>query len=135
MSYCLYYIFASFTSELPWETCGNWSLPKYGNQMFIKMKSIAIIERLIFRYHSCVVRTDNTSTCDNSTMQCQSASEQYWERSVLGLHRAPKQQIIEPFNETEGADDVNRTYVLWNFGEIGEIKWDLRWVWKGDCPV
>ena len=31
MSYCLYYIFASFTSKLPWETCGNWSLPKYGN--------------------------------------------------------------------------------------------------------
>ena len=72
-----------------------------------------------------MVRTDNTSTCDAE--QCQSASEQYWERSVLGLHRAPKQHIIEPFNETEGAPDVNRTYVLWDFGDIGEIKWDLRW--------
>ena len=73
-----------------------------------------------------MVRTDNTSTC-NAEGGCQSASEQYWERSVLGLHRAPKQHIIEPnYTDPEGAADVNRTYVLWDFGDIGEIKWDLR---------
>ena len=75
---------------------------------------------------SCYVRTDNTSSCEADN--CQSASEQYWERAVLGLHRAPKEYIIEPYNDTEGAADVNRTYVLWDFGIIGEIKWDLRCV-------
>jgi len=84
---------------LPWEECGDWSTP------------------------SCYVRTDNTSSCEADN--CQSASEQYWERAVLGLHRAPKEYIIEPYNDTEGAVDVNRTYVLWDFGIIGEIKWDL----------
>ena len=81
---------------------------------------------------SCYVRTDNTSSCEADN--CQSASEQYWERAVLGLHRAPKEYIIEPYNDTEGAADVNRTYVLWDFGIIGEIKWDLRCVFGASDP-
>ena len=41
---------------------------------------------------SCYVRTDNTSSCDADN--CQSASEQYWERAVLGLHKAPKERSL-----------------------------------------
>jgi hypothetical protein len=57
--------------------------------------------------------TGSNRNCSSSV--CQTASEQYWERSVLAVHKAP---LI--FDAAE-----NKTYNFPNFGDIGEIKWDL----------
>ena len=51
---------------------------------------------------------------NQSQIKCQSAAEQYWERFVLEIHKAP----------TYKAEDGNTT-AFPSFGEIGEIKWDL----------
>ena len=45
---------------------------------------------------------------------CETAAEQYWERHVLGIDRAPN---------VTNSDGV--TYVLSEVGAIGDIKWDL----------
>ncbi len=71
------------------------------------------------------MRTNENFTCDAPEgEQCQSASEQYWERAVLGIHKAPVMHYVEPYNDTSDVT-VNRTYALNDFGEIGTIKWDL----------
>ena len=58
------------------------------------------------------------------------------QNSIVPSARAFVQEyIIEPYNDTEGAVDVNRTYVLWDFGIIGEIKWDLRYLFRAPDPV
>ena len=73
---------------------------------------------------SCYEREGNdTSATPACGEDCQSPSEQYWERRVLGLHKAPTEWKIDPYNDTE---TVNNTYVLYNFGDIGEISWELR---------
>lgn len=96
MGYCLHYMFASFTSQLPWQTCDeSWGADPA----------------------TCYTSLQSTdSQCSNADGQvCQSAAEQYWERYVLGIDKAPLE-----YNAAE-----NKTYNFPVFGDIGEIKWDL----------
>lgn len=90
MGYCLHYMFASFTSVLPWSSCD----PSWGADL-----------------ESCYSGPDRNCTAS----VCQPASEQYWERFVLGINQAP----------LETDPTTNKTYNFPVFGEIGEIKWDL----------
>jgi hypothetical protein len=63
------------------------------------------------------VRSDENFTCNAPDGEkCQSASEQYWERSVLGSHRAPHEYFLEK-NSTDSDVYVNRTYALYEFGQ------------------
>eukprot|EP00095_Tigriopus_kingsejongensis_P002918 maker-scaffold336_size202805-snap-gene-1.54 protein:Tk02918 transcript:maker-scaffold336_size202805-snap-gene-1.54-mRNA-1 annotation:"low quality protein: sodium- and chloride-dependent glycine transporter 2-like" len=104
MGYCLHYMFYSFSSVLPWDTCDQDWADKA----------------------TCYVRTDVNSSCSsqNASQRCQPASEQYWERFVLGLNKAPVMTYTESFNSTSD-ELVDRTYALADFGNIGIIKWDL----------
>ena len=65
----------------------------------------------IFRCYSSL--EDQSINCTGKV--CQSSTEQYWERYVLAINKAP---LV--YDEVE-----NKTYNFPNFGEIGEIKWDL----------
>lgn len=71
-------------------------------------------------YVASAVEPNSSVTC--SADQCESSAEQYWERYVLGIHKAPNKSYEVIINETY--KEV-RTFSLEPFGEIGEIKWDL----------
>ncbi|TRY72568.1 hypothetical protein TCAL_10129 [Tigriopus californicus] len=104
MGYCLHYMYFSFSWTLPWDTCDKDWADKA----------------------TCYIPTDANSSCSasNSDQRCQPASEQYWERFVLGLHNAPLMTYTESYNSTSD-ELVDRTYALSEFGNIGIIKWDL----------
>ena len=82
------------------------------------MHFVAISSTVIYFYNSCVVRKEGVKvTCplaEASNGTCKTAAEQYWERHVLGIDRAPN---------VTGPDGL--TYVLPDVGAIGDIKWDL----------
>ena len=54
--------------------------------------------------------------------QCETPAKQYFDKVVLGIEKALLVVHEEQFNETTR---VNRTYALTEFGNIGEIKWDI----------
>ena len=117
MGYCLHYMFASFASVLPWEKCD----PSWGADLErCDQENETRILLVILQFNqcfccSCYTSLDNSSTACSNGKRCQSASEQYWERYVLGIDKAPLN-----FMEAE-----NKTYNFPTFGDIGEIKWDL----------
>jgi len=55
---------------------------------------------------------EQNQTCNQE--RCESAAEQWWERGVLHIHRAPT-----TLNE-DGTE-----VALEQFGNIGELRWDL----------
>ncbi|XP_054717827.1 sodium- and chloride-dependent glycine transporter 2-like [Uloborus diversus] len=124
MSYTLYYIVQSFRSEVPWQKCNDWwgademcyvrkenqtncrdikeQLVKFGTA-FIDESVTGVSDNYTyfsFKGADYAVHSerfaDALNTCSNGT---QTASEQFWERYVLGL--------------TSGIDD------------LGSLKWDL----------
>ncbi|XP_075911297.1 sodium- and chloride-dependent neutral and basic amino acid transporter B(0+)-like [Petromyzon marinus] len=70
IAYSLFYLFASFTSELPWAECQDWWEPTICNSTMV----------------SC-----NTSNSDNAS---QSPSEQYWNK--YALQRSPSMDETGP---------------------------------------
>jgi len=99
MGYTLYYMFASWTSQIPWEVCDPaWAI----NETCIERKPgftppLPHCKKLdsqnITNY---IIGSD----CTNITYQ--TSVEQYWERAVLNISSS-----------------------IGEFGEIGEIKWDI----------
>ena len=69
-----------------------------------------------FFHFSCSV--SQGGQCDGSSGKCQSAPEQYWERYVLKIDKAPKVK-------DEDYDTNKIMHAFPTFGDIGEIKWDL----------
>ena len=63
----------------------------------------------------------NVTACPEGS-KCESAAEQYWERYVLSIHKAPSEEREVEVNSTHTA---SLTYVFSEAGNIGEIKWDL----------
>jgi len=106
LGYCLYYIFASFAAEVPWKKCSqNWGL--YGD---------------ISADEFCYER-GNTSTCDvKAGLPCETAAKQYFDKVVLGINNAYTEKRIVAYNESS---TVEREFALAEFGNIGEIKWDI----------
>jgi len=100
LGYCLYYIFASFATELPWKSCGS----DWGFNGDIKSD-----ER-------CYVRGEEIAgQCNPETSSdCQTAATQYFRKVVQGLDKA----------ETFYDETSNTTFALNDLGNIGEIKWD-----------
>ena len=90
MGYSLHYTFASMQSTLPWSSCSA--------------DYLAHID-------TCYLLNSQEPKCPNSNSICQTASEQYWERYVLGINNASY------YNQSTIFDQP--------FGDIGEIKWDL----------
>jgi len=106
MSYCLYYIFASFATEVPWATCNSDWFNGVG----------ADLER-------CRVTGQNCTAADGI---CEISAEQYFRRVVLGVDRSILKTVTEPFDpDNATAGNVDNSYALTEFGNIGEIKWDL----------
>jgi len=107
LGYCLYYIFASFSTEVPWKSCSTeWGF--YGD--------IKADER-------CYVRTGNVSSqCDYITRGnfCQTAATQFFRKVVQGIDKAP----LHNSTEIDGGETVV-TYALSDLGNIGQIKWDI----------
>jgi len=106
LGYCLYYIFASFAAEVPWKKCSqNWGL--YGD---------------ISADEFCYERGNN-STCDvKAGLPCETAAKQYFDKVVLGINNAYTEKKIVAYNESS---TVEREFALAEFGNIGEIKWDI----------
>ena len=79
-----------------------------------RLKNSHILTNFIFDSRCPVSQGGQCVKSNQSQTKCQSAAEQYWERFVLEIHKAP----------TYKAEDGNTT-AFPSFGEIGEIKWDL----------
>jgi len=104
LGYCLYYIFASFSTEIPWASCSSeWGF--FGD--------VKADER-------CYVRNESKlNQCDyrNKSKLCETAAAQYFRKVVQGLDKAPL--------STEVVEEEEKTYALSDLGNIGEIKWDI----------
>merc|ERR1711971_411401 len=111
LAYCIYYIFASFTSEVPWSKCStNW-----GYSQDISADLDTCWER--GNPNSCDI-TDNVTGS-----KCEFASAQYFKKVVLGIDKALVENITETFeNGTVSAPKMFALTEIWN---IGEIKWDI----------
>ena len=107
MSYCLYYIFASFTSEVPWAKCSDsWGMNG----------DISADDR-------CYTR-DGLTNCSYGleSGKCQTAAKQYFDKVVLGVDKALLAIAEVYHNETT---NINQTFALSEPGNIGMIKWDI----------
>jgi len=96
MGYCLHYMFESFRSEVPWKFCNS----------------------TVWEADLSTCSVSQGGQCDGSSGKCQSAPEQYWERYVLKIDKAPKVK-------DEDYDTNKIMHAFPTFGDIGEIKWDL----------
>jgi len=107
LGYCLYYIFASFTSEVPWAKCSDsWGL----------LGDISADDR-------CYTR-DGLTNCSYGleSGKCQTAAKQYFDKVVLGVDKALLATAEVYHNETT---NINQTFALSEPGNIGMIKWDI----------
>ena len=100
---------------------------------FDHIKRLIILTKLVITlssFHcitcfSCYVRTELNSTNSSQLCnadKCQPATEQYWERYVLGVHKA-KLGIREEFFNATSAQIVNKTYA---FAEVRFTRVVLR---------
>jgi len=107
LGYCLYYIFSSFAAEVPWARCRtDWG-----------------INGDISHDELCYDRNESSPCIPvPNVTQCETPAKQYFDKVVLGIEKALLVVHEEQFNETTR---VNRTYALTEFGNIGEIKWDI----------
>ena len=109
MCYCFYFIFASFQSVVPWSRCSDdW------------FQGVGADER-------CYERGSGTGnrSCDADTGSCETASEQYFRRAVLGIHRAKLQNVSETAIINGTQVESFKIYALTEEANIGDIKWDL----------
>ena len=115
LGYCLYYIFASFTSEVPWAKCSSeWGL--YGD---ISADLDTCFER--GNENSCG-GGDAANFKENS---CQFAAKQYFDKVVLGIDKALTENQTETVDNGTATWTETVTYALTEPGNIGEIKWDI----------
>jgi len=130
MAYCLFYIFSSFAAEVPWSKCSK----EWGYSADIASDDHC--------YEWPQDKKDNSTPkplCAAADGKCESSAKQYYDRVVLGIDKA----ILSP--TAEYTDDVtkitNETYALTEFGNIGDIKWDitlcllLSWIVVFACLV
>lgn len=126
MAYCIYYIFASFASEVPWSSCSDsWG---YGG-------NLAADDRCyVYQKSDCKDDCDAPPTVQscpravqmNDTSVCQSSAEQFYEKVLLGIDQAFMKNTTELVNINENVTkEVQVTYALTELGNIGEIKWDI----------
>ena len=110
MAYCLYYIFASFQAEVPWAKCSEDWFQGIGADPL-----------------RCYERSANATniTCLAEDGICETSSEQFYRRAVLGVHLS----VLKDVNETREINgtlvDGTFTYALSEPGNIGVIKWDI----------
>jgi len=110
LAYCIYYIFASFTSEVPWSKCST----DWGYSQDISADLDTCWER------------GNPNSCNISDpvngSRCEFASAQYFRKVVLGIDNA----LVVPISETLDNDTVvTKMFALTEIWNIGEIKWDI----------
>jgi solute carrier family 6 amino acid transporter-like protein 5/7/9/14 len=108
MSYCLYYIFASFASEVPWAKCSEDWFQGVGAD---------------FR---CYERNSSTNvTCGAEDGICETSAEQFYRRAVLGVHLSELKEVQEVRDINGTMVEGLYTYALSQLGNIGMIKWDI----------
>ncbi|ELK38672.1 Sodium- and chloride-dependent neutral and basic amino acid transporter B(0+) [Myotis davidii] len=85
IAYSIYYMFASFRSELPWKTCAYWADQNCSRSPIVTHCNVTTpMETLIHVNKSWV--DFNNFTCDNGTEVYQPGqlpSEQYWNKVAL----------------------------------------------------
>jgi len=125
MAYCLYYIFASFSAEVPWSVCSpNW------------FQEVGADSRCYERNAASGNGTNVTCLAEDGI--CETSAEQFFRRAVLGVHNAYIKEITEV---DENNTEVVNAYALSELGNIGEIKWDitlcllLSWIVVFACLV
>lgn len=137
MAYCLYYIFASFTTTVPWSYCASEERGGWG------------VDGDIYSNEFCYTHTNATPTwtcpgdVGNVKKLCQSSSQQFFDRAVRGIDQAFTAQSAEAVQGEDPAEATlgNITYALTDPGNIGAIKWDitlcllLSWVVVFGCLV
>jgi len=143
MAYCLYYIFSSFTAEVPWTYCAN-STHGWGVDGDIVANE--------FCYTNVNGSTTGSLTCPgdpgNANKLCQSSSQQFYDRAVRGINLAFTATSAEAVQDLDqvGLDGTTyglqeKVYALTDFGNIGMIKWDitlcllLSWIIVFGCLV
>ncbi|XP_063793617.1 sodium- and chloride-dependent neutral and basic amino acid transporter B(0+)-like [Pseudophryne corroboree] len=84
IAYSLYYLFASFTSVLPWSDCYDWSDSKC-SKVPKGFCNITLQPNLIETVNLTWVRENNYTCLENSTlfMETELPSKQYWEKVAL----------------------------------------------------
>jgi len=107
MAYCLYYIFASFKTVVPWSECSeNW------------FQEVGADSRCYERGKL----TEDGKTCLAEDGVCETSAEQFFNRAVLGVHNA----YIKDIEERDENNTVHTySYALYDLGNIGPIKWDI----------
>lgn len=107
MCYCLYFIFSSFQAVVPWSICSPDWFQEVGADTL------------------CYEREGGNSSCDADDGICETASEQYFRRAVLGIHESKLKNISEVTIINGTHVETFNMYALTEFGNIGDIKWDL----------
>lgn len=97
MAYTLFYMFASFASEVPWAQCHEW----WGadQNCYVRNRNTTVLPKCS-EFAAKNITFEEGLNCTNR--QLQTASEQYWNKYVLAIN--------------DGLDEA---------GDIGGIKWDL----------
>ncbi|GAB6024013.1 Solute carrier 6, variant 2 [Chamberlinius hualienensis] len=96
VAYTVFYLAASFASEVPWATCGEgWS----DEMCYQRGKNVSTVMEELKRKLNLTMSINGTN--DTCQIRLQTASEQYWSKYVLHLH------------ESNG------------IGDLGEVRWDL----------
>jgi len=134
MAYCLFYIFSSFTSVVPWSYCA-----KEGTGWGV--------DGDIYSDDLCYAFSNDTPsyTCpadvNNVNKTCQSSSQQYFDKAIRGIDKAFTAKSAEAVEGEELVSRTNMTYALTDPGNIGNIKWDitlcllLSWIIVFACLV
>merc|ERR1719350_1590333 len=135
MAYCLYYIFSSFTSTVPWSYCAS-----EGNGWGVDGDIVS--NEFCYAHSNATPTWSCSGDVNNENKRCESSSQQFFDRAVRGINlafTAKSSEAIEGEDITVGLS--NFTYALTDPGNIGEIKWDitlcllLSWVVCFGCLV
>merc|ERR1712223_447719 len=135
MAYCLYYIFSSFTSTVPWSYCAS-----EGNGWGVDGDIVS--NEFCYAHCNATPTWSCSGDLNNENKRCESSSQQFFDRAVRGINlafTAKSSEAIEGEDITVGLS--NFTYALTDPGNIGEIKWDitlcllLSWVVCFGCLV
>jgi len=135
MAYCLYYIFSSFTTTVPWSYCAS-----EGNGWGVDGDIVS--NEFCYAHSNATPTWSCSGDLNNENKRCQSSSQQFFDRAVRGIDlafTAKSAEAVEGIEVPVGLS--NFTYALTDPGNIGEIKWDitlcllLSWVVCFGCLV
>merc|ERR1719369_839045 len=109
MSYCLYYIFASFSTDVPWSKCSdNWG---YNGDIAADDRCYEFKELDCKDDPSCVGSISQScprAVSTGDTGVCQSSAEQFYEKVLLGIDKAflfnTSEVVFKNETDTESAD-------------------------------